>query len=206
MLNQFNQLLAPRNRYFSPGWTNYIPQFLWIFGFCFRNGIFNVTPQVTMGLRLGDLATPQSLLSGTKMLLAYSCVWGRCLVETPISGAFRQHNLFKYFDVFKLIRDPWYTINRPNNEVWRTSPYHDSCVTMLHRLHSVPWHEFSTRGSSDVLSTATRAKKNNFTHQSRECYAISLWANRCVPWQIWTDSAHAVFSTMVLYGSFLPIA
>ena len=77
-LHRVHQLLAPRNRYFSPGWTNKIPQFLWIASEILLQ---NVTPQVFNGVEVRgiELATPlpQSFLSGTKMLLAYSCVWGR---------------------------------------------------------------------------------------------------------------------------------
>ena len=62
------------------------------------------------------------------------------LLKQPFQGHFlfgiRQHNLFKNFDV---------------------------CATMLHCLISVMWPEFSTRGSSDLLSKTTRPEKNNYT-------------------------------------------
>ena len=60
------------------------------------------------------------------------------LLKHPFQGHFlfsiRQHDLFKYFDVSKLIHDPWYAINRPDTIVREKSPYHDACTTMLHCL------------------------------------------------------------------------
>ena len=65
--------------------------------------------------------------------------------------------------------------------------------TWLSSQCTVAWIQYP--GSSDVLSTTTRPleKEQFYSHQSTECYAISLWPNQCVPWQIVTDSAHAVF-------------
>ena len=61
------------------------------------------------------------------MLLTYLCVWVVVLLKHTFQGHFlfgiRQHNLFKYFDVLKLIHDSWHTINRPNTIVWKTSPH-----------------------------------------------------------------------------------
>ena len=65
---------------------------------------------------------------GTKMLVAYSRVWGSLSCWNPFQGHFlfstQQHNLFKYFNLFKQIHDPWDTINKCNTVEWKTSPYH----------------------------------------------------------------------------------
>lgn len=63
------------------------------------------------------------------------------------------------------------------------------CFTVF----TVLWLEFSTPGSPDVLSITTSPKKNNFILISPQNYAISLWANQCVPWPVLTDSVHAIF-------------
>lgn len=112
-----------------------------------------------------ELATqlPQSFVSQTKMLLMYLCVWKQQPFEGNFLFGIGQHNLFKYFDVFKLIHNTWNTISSPNTVVWKTSPYQDFCTIMLHSLHSVLRLKFSTRGSSDILSMTTRSEKNSFT-------------------------------------------
>lgn len=38
----------------------------------------------------------------------------------------RQHYFLEYFDVFWCIRYGIYTVYRPNTEIWKASPYHDT--------------------------------------------------------------------------------
>ena len=158
MLNWVNRLLVPINRYFSPGWTNDIPHFLWIF----------VTHKFSMRLRfLGGLSWPLHYLNPFCLELrccSLTHVFGVVvLLKYPFQGHFLfgiwQH-LFKHFDVFKLIHDPWYMINRPNTVVWKTSLYHDF---LRHHasLSSVYCGLDSVLGGH--LSTTTRLKKNNFS-------------------------------------------
>ena len=100
--------------------------------------------------------------------ILFTSVFGvTVLLKHPFQGhvlfSIRQHDVFKYFDICKLIHDPWYAINRPNTILGETCPYHDACTTMLHCLHCVLWLEFRVWGSSHKRSTALGPKKNNFT-------------------------------------------
>lgn len=54
-------------------------------------------------------------------------------------SSIRQHDLFRYCDICKLIHDPWYVRNRPNTTVWQTAPHHDACTTMFQGLQSGLW-------------------------------------------------------------------
>jgi len=183
VLHGVDQLLAPVNRYFRPGRLDYIPQFLCISWFCLRNSIFDVTPQVFYWIKVRGLGWPLhnvNLVGLEPRCCSLTGVFGVVvLLRNTFQGHFlfgiRQHDLFKYFDVFKLIHDPWYAINRPDTIVWETSPYHDACATMLHCLHSVLWLEFSVWGSSDKLSAAPRPKKNNLAFISPENVAPFLF-------------------------------
>ena len=106
-----------------------------------------------MGLRSWaiELATPlhQCFFFLEPRCCLLTCVFGVVvLLKHPFQGHFLigiwQHNLFKYFEVFKLIHDPWSTINRPNTVVWKTSPYHDSlssqCTMAWIQYLGVIWH------------------------------------------------------------------
>ena len=92
--------------------------------------IILMSPQTcSNGSRSGDWAgysITLILLVWNQDAAAYWSVWGHCLVDTPFPLR-RKANLFKYFDEFKRIHDPWYLINRSDTIVWETSPYHDAC-------------------------------------------------------------------------------
>lgn len=70
-------------------------------------------------------------------------------IIVPFQGHFlfskRQYDL-KYFDISKLVHDPWYAINGTNTMVGETARYHEACSTMFHSLQSVLWLEFSVGG------------------------------------------------------------
>ncbi len=139
VLHGVDQLLAPVNRYSSPGRLHYRPQFLSTSWFCIRNSIFDVTPQVFYWIKVRSLGWPLHNVNLVGLEPRYCSLTGVfgviVLLKHPFQGHFlfsiRQHDLFKYLNVLKLIHDPWNAINRPNTVVWETSPYHDACATML---------------------------------------------------------------------------
>ncbi len=92
-------------------------------GFASETACLMSPHRFSIGLRSGDWAGH----SITLILLVWNQVIARLLVHVfgvvvllkhPFQGHFlfgiRQHNLFKYFNVLKLIHDPWNAINRPN--------------------------------------------------------------------------------------------
>ncbi len=91
-------------------------------GFCLRNSIFDVTPQVFYWIKVWRLGWPLhnvNLVGLEPRCCSLTGVFGVVvLLKHPFPGHFlfgiRQHNLFKYFNVLKLIHDPWNAINRPN--------------------------------------------------------------------------------------------
>ncbi len=111
----------------------YRPQFLCISWFCLRNGMFEVTPQVFYWMKVWRLGWPLHNINLVGLEPRCCSLTGVfrvvVLLKHPFPGHFlfgiRQHNLFKYFNVLKLIHDLWNAINRPNT-VWETSPYHDA--------------------------------------------------------------------------------
>ena len=134
-----DQHLSPVNRYSSPGPLDYILPFLCILWFCLRNNIFDVTPEVFYWIRVWRLYWPLYNVTLVGLEPRFCCLLV-CFLEHPFPGHFlfsiKQHDLFKYPDVFKLIHVHWYVINRSRTRVWETSPCHDTCTTMLHCLHS----------------------------------------------------------------------
>ena len=71
-------------------------------------------------------------------------------------------------------------MNGPNTVVWKSSPYHDFCATMLHRLHSGLWLELP--GSRLTFCPRPLDPKRTILLICPQ-NAISLWADRCVSWQ-----------------------
>ncbi len=121
--------MALVNRFSSPGRLHYIPQFLCISWFCLRNSIFEVTPQVFYWIKVWRLGWPLHNVNrvGLEPRCCSLCVFGIVvLLKHPFQGHFffsiRQHKLFKYFNVLKLIHDPWNAINRPTT--WYEKPPH----------------------------------------------------------------------------------
>ena len=113
------------------------------------------------------LATPlvRCSLSGTIILHDCLCVLVIVLLKHPPQGHFLfsiwQHDIFQYFDPFKLIHGPWYAKNRTNTIVGNVSPYHDTCTTMLYHLHCLLWLEFCVCRMCDILSVTIIPKKNS---------------------------------------------
>lgn len=98
-----DQLLAPVNRYCSPGQLYYVPQFLCISWFCLMNSIFYVSPQVFYGIKVRGLCWPLHYLNSV-CLKPWFCslagVFGVIvLLKHPFQGHFlfriRQHDFFQ---------------------------------------------------------------------------------------------------------------
>lgn len=137
-------------------------------GFASETAFLTSPHKFSIGLRSGDWAGHSITLILLVWNHEFTSVFGVIvLLKQPFQGhvlfSIGQHDLFKYFNICKLIHDPWYAINRPNTIVGETCPYHDACTTMLHCLHCVLWLEFRVWGSSHKLSVALGPKKNNFT-------------------------------------------
>ena len=103
--------------------------------FCLRNSIPDITPQVSCWIKvlgLGWTLHDVNLVGlEPRWWLLTGVFWVVFLLKKPMSRAFPllQRDLLKYFDVSKLIHDPWCVINRPDSIIWETSPYHDAPTT-----------------------------------------------------------------------------
>ena len=119
-----NQLVAPFSCYSTPRFSNNIAQFIYISWFCFRNSIFNITPQVLDWIKVWGLDWPLHNINfvGLERIFGlFTSVFGVIVLlkhpfQVHVLFSIRQHDLFKYFDMCKLIHDPWYAaiINRPS--------------------------------------------------------------------------------------------
>ena len=76
------------------------------------------------------------------------------LLKHPFQGHFlfsiRQHDLFKYSDVLKLIHDLWYVISGPTPQ-YNKHPHIMMLAPPCFTVFSVLWLEFSVWGSFDKL-------------------------------------------------------
>ena len=151
MLHPVNQDLAPRNRDFSPGWTNYIPLFLWILGFLLRNCICNVTPQVFNGVEVGGLSWPLHYLNPFGLeprccsLTLLLCLGSLSCWNTHFSGIYSS----AYGNIISsstLMYSNWFMVD----SIWKIGPtlqyekhphtmiFVPPCFTVYCGLNSVP--------------------------------------------------------------------